>query len=124
MAGDDYPTPAPQPAPAPPRQPITISGAGSVTCGTWLSEPQNGPDHIVHQQWLVGFISGYNAFIGDGATVPPSSNGITGWIDYEFCPASLDATIAQAGISLVEFTRQRTHYPRLWPPFPPAQYVP
>jgi hypothetical protein len=125
------PAPTPRPAPAPPARPITIAGFGSVTCRTWVSEPQNGPEHIAHQQWLLGFVSGYNAFIADGASIPPDSAGTIGWVDHYGCPhgpdlplQNGDLTIAQVGIALVEFTRQRTNYPRLWPPRPPVQYVP
>lgn len=124
--------PAPAPVPLPPSgrpmaplaRPLTISGAGSVTCRTWTSELQTGPDHLAHQQWLVGFISGYNAFIQDGANVPPDSSGIIGWADNEACRGSPDMTLAQMGIALVEFTRQQSHFNRLWPPTPPVQYVP
>ena len=88
-------------------------------------------EHIAHQQWLLGFVSGYNAFIADGASIPPDSAGTIGWVDYYGCPhgpdlplQNGDMTIAQVGIALVEFTRQRTNYSRLWPPLPPVQYVP
>jgi len=112
------------PSPSSPARPLAIAGAGSVTCPVWAAEPANGAEHIAHQQWLVGFVSGYNAFVADGASVPPGSDGIVGWVDHCFCPASPDQTLAQAGISLVEFTREQANYKRLWPPFPPVRYSP
>lgn len=126
------PAPTPMPAPASPPTPlpplvsvpspppgatfrwIPVFGAGSATCQTWLAEPQNGPDHRAHQQWLAGFLSGYNIFNASGATGASDSAAIEGWIDHEYCPPNPTKTIAEAAISLVNFTRGRTNYPALW----------
>jgi hypothetical protein len=105
------------------KQPaITLYGDASVTCQTWLSEPQNGPDHQAHQQWLLGYLSGYDMFVANNESLGSSNDGVTGYLDARYCPNHPNDTIATAGAALVDDMRSRTGYPLLRYSAPATQY--
>ena len=116
-------TPALAQSPAQGPHPIVVYGYGSVTCQTWLSEPQDGADHIAHQQWLLGFLSGYNMFIAYNEGTASDNSGITGWLDARYCPVHPNDTIATAGAWLVDDMRVRLNATRLWPAPPTPTYT-
>ncbi len=62
-------------------------GAGTVSCGEWLKYRKED-SHISnqYQQWVLGFITAYNAHVYDGLNVAEGVNaeGISAWTD-KYC---------------------------------------
>jgi hypothetical protein len=113
-------TPVPAQLSSQPPPPITVYGNAAVICQVWLNEPQTGPDHIAHQQWLLGYVSGYDMFVANNESLVTSNDGIIGYLDNVYCPNRPNDTIAAAGAALVDDTRRRISYPSLHFSSPPA----
>jgi hypothetical protein len=62
-----------------------VRGSGATSCGSWIKERKNGTASF-DQNWLLGFMSGYNHYKDDRTT----KNGIFGSTDNEGIAAWMD----------------------------------
>ncbi len=59
-----------------------IIGQGTQSCGAWTSDlRKGGVDYIANRVWIVGFVTGYNAFVPGKYDVAEGTDarGIWGW---------------------------------------------
>ena len=84
------------------KQSFIAYGAGGLPCSQWNANKDSGPlAHMQDQQWLWGFISGFNnyALAADAdAAGGMDASGMAAWMDNycAFHPSELIASGAQA----------------------------
>jgi hypothetical protein len=87
-------------------QNVMIWGVGTYSCGAWTASSADSSTRVQQQQWLVGFVSGYNWGSHEGENVTADIAGIVGWVDAYCSTHPLDA-IVQAAARLVDELRTR-----------------
>ncbi len=89
---------------------VTIIGAGNRSCGQWTEDQRrNEPDKYIDQEWVEGFLTGYNSAgtngvfnLGHGIDVPALNEWVT-----NYCSAHPLDTIAVAAAWLKIDLRKR-----------------
>lgn len=82
---------------------ITTMGAGSDTCRQWIEAIKEPSARYQYQQWLFGFISGYNWRDMSKQIVPADTKELLSWVD-KFCKVNLDVPIYVAASNLARQT--------------------
>ncbi|HEY1265880.1 MAG TPA: hypothetical protein VGH16_01400 [Candidatus Binatia bacterium] len=78
---------------------ITTVGAGGDTCKQWMQAINEPSARYQYQQWLFGFISGYNWRDTSKQIVPSNTKEVLSWTD-NFCKVNPDAPIYVAASNL------------------------
>lgn len=94
--------------------PFQIMGVGTLSCGSYSATKNQPVSRGVFNQWLLGFLSGYNIDnsrrIAD-ITAATDNDGMTNWLD-NYCAAHPLLPFATATGALVEELKselQRSH---------------
>ncbi|HEY1374941.1 MAG TPA: hypothetical protein VGH50_20890 [Candidatus Binatia bacterium] len=78
---------------------ITTVGAGGDACKQWTQAIKEPSARSQYQQWLFGFISGYNWRDTSKQVVPSDSKEVLSWTD-NFCKLNPDVPIYVAASNL------------------------
>lgn len=87
-----------------------VLGNGAQSCGTWTRHRQQGnPEWVDNGVWVVGYISGYNAFgLGSSdVTAGTDTQGVWAWIDNYCANNPLDTIQVAATALILELERKR-----------------
>lgn len=86
-----------------------ILGVGINSCGIWQEDrKKDGLGSRVHENWVVGYISGYNAWVDGKADISEGTDvpGLLAWID-NYCAQNPLDKIATAANALINHLRSR-----------------
>jgi hypothetical protein len=89
-----------------PGHAFRVWGAGTVSCGEWTKNrsPSELEPAAQMSNWLLGFITGYNAYRSETPDIASTTDmaGLEGWIDNYCLHHPLDPLFQAAGALLVE----------------------
>ncbi len=89
-----------------PADTFTVRGFGGISCGRWTADRREaGLPAIADQNWVLGFVTGYDAFEGNGDVGRDVDNdALAAWLD-TYCQAHPLDNLATASQRLVEALR-------------------
>jgi hypothetical protein len=95
-----------------PLPPALTVGVGKTACRGWIAARKRPePSAAVLEQWVLGYLSGYNAFAPgpkDAFTDYDSPN-LLGWVDQR-CAANPNGSLSQVlNDFVVQLAKSRTH---------------
>ena len=92
-----------------PRDVMIYAYPSADSCADWVLEREQPEGHGQRLQgWLLGFVSGYNAYGSSSGNVANGGNGtaLLAWVD-NYCRANPLDVLPQAGMALVRELRSR-----------------
>ena len=95
----------------PGKGPVTTYGFPNTdSCASW-TESREGDAHLRLEQegWVLGFITGLNAFGPNSSNVAPgtTATGLLGWVD-NYCKANPLDSVTAAGFKLANELKRRS----------------
>ena len=83
------------------KQAYTVYGVGTVSCGKWVAEKEQGTSASHKLSWVLGYVTGVGSFSDDKFSLKKTdSAGITLWID-QYCAQHPLEDIVDAANKLV-----------------------
>lgn len=76
-------------------------GAGAISCGKWAEDRDNKHLRAQRMQWLLGYVSAYNAFQSSHQARLPDGATALAFVD-RYCYSNPQHTVAAAAAALVE----------------------
>ena len=89
---------------------VTYGFPETDSCATWTQDRSKpGFHNQASEGWVLGFVSGLNAFGPNSGNVAPGTNasGLLGWVD-NYCKANPLDPVTSAGFKLVQELKRRT----------------
>jgi hypothetical protein len=84
-----------------------IIGAGTLSCGQWLTDRQGLHSAQDIEAWITGYLSGFGVYVLHGDITRGSDNGpLFGWID-DYCHAHPLDDVAVATDHLIDALKAR-----------------
>jgi hypothetical protein len=81
---------------------VSIVGAGYASCGKWSAQPKSSVGYLEQQEWLWGYVSGFNYFVQGNGNVGGGTDGygMSAWVD-GYCAKHPLETVFQAANALI-----------------------
>jgi hypothetical protein len=95
-------------APVASKHAIQVYGYPDTTCADWTRAGARDANRGAMEGWILGFVSGFNAFSPVTENIAPDTNsrGLIGWVD-NYCAANPLDGLSTAGFRLVAELRHR-----------------